>query len=512
MRTSSSAVGKASVNARADALTHASLGQPHPFAKPTVAALDTPATASDQSTNLLHTALFAPDAGGLAAPVQMHPSVTQQEHPLSPIQNQAVAESPENAAAVTLPANEGGTTLPNPIRQKFEAAFQADLGDVRVHESAEASSIGALAYTQGTHIHFAPGQYDLATQGGQELLGHELTHVLQQRAGRVATPKGEGVPINADPTLETEADVLGDRAAQGEVVEHPASANGGIQAKAAPVIQRTPQEEAVGTMGNLAGATSLGGSIVEGAQASALGTLGLNGLGQMPAIAGIPSGLLSGLGSITSAVGLGTGLAGLLNPESSMPDKISSGLSAFSGATGLLGSAADFLGYEGLFAAGGSAGLSAEAGLGGAAWASGTATALGSAGAVAGAGAAGYGIGQLLDAGAGAMMDVTGYSDLVDSMAGVHTEEADRGFSPDRELIGAPEDDAAERAAIYRDMYAATGGVHSESDLLSSIATATDQNLAHLLGGRTTSPFQTSLPTRTFGYQLGLLADQFGIH
>jgi len=47
------------------------------------------------------------------------------------------------------------------------------------------SSLGAQAYTQGTDIHFAPGQYQPSSQGGQELLGHELAHVVQQADGRV---------------------------------------------------------------------------------------------------------------------------------------------------------------------------------------------------------------------------------------------------------------------------------------------------------------------------------------
>ena len=43
----------------------------------------------------------------------------------------------------------------------------------------------ALAYTQGTDIHFAPGQFEPDTSAGQQLLGHELTHVIQQAEGRV---------------------------------------------------------------------------------------------------------------------------------------------------------------------------------------------------------------------------------------------------------------------------------------------------------------------------------------
>jgi LysM repeat protein len=57
------------------------------------------------------------------------------------------------------------------------------------------------------------------TQGGQELLGHELTHVVQQREGRVQpTKQGKGIAVNDNPTLENEADVMGKRAAGGKAV------------------------------------------------------------------------------------------------------------------------------------------------------------------------------------------------------------------------------------------------------------------------------------------------------
>ncbi|HET9627076.1 MAG TPA: DUF4157 domain-containing protein [Kofleriaceae bacterium] len=34
-------------------------------------------------------------------------------------------------------------------------------------------------------MYFAPGLYDPTTRAGVERLGHELTHVVQQRDGRV---------------------------------------------------------------------------------------------------------------------------------------------------------------------------------------------------------------------------------------------------------------------------------------------------------------------------------------
>jgi hypothetical protein len=122
-----------------------------------------------------------------------------------------------------------GAPLHEPVRRTMEASFGADFSDVRVHQSPDAGAMGALAYAQGSDVHFAPGQYQPDSQSGQTLLGHELTHVLQQRAGRVKGAQGKGDAINADPALEAEADQLGSRAARGERVKvpgAPASATG----------------------------------------------------------------------------------------------------------------------------------------------------------------------------------------------------------------------------------------------------------------------------------------------
>ncbi len=116
-------------------------------------------------------------------------------------------------SADSSPAN----TLPAGARVQMEQAFGADFSSVRVHEDEKPGQVGALAYAQGESIHFAPGQYDPTSTSGKELIGHELAHVVQQRAGRVAAPaqaKGDGV--NSDPALEAEADRAGAKAARGE--------------------------------------------------------------------------------------------------------------------------------------------------------------------------------------------------------------------------------------------------------------------------------------------------------
>jgi Domain of unknown function (DUF4157)/Novel toxin 16 len=111
-----------------------------------------------------------------------------------------------------------GKPLPDAVRTKMEQAFRTDFSAVRIYEGLDATEIGALAFTRGTDIFFAPGRYQPETKKGQELLGHELAHVVQQAQGRVqATMQAKGVAINDDSSLEHEADVQGALAASGEM-------------------------------------------------------------------------------------------------------------------------------------------------------------------------------------------------------------------------------------------------------------------------------------------------------
>jgi hypothetical protein len=145
--------------------------------------------------------------------------------PAPPVQTKAAGEVPDADAQLAraerlghrygqVPVAGQGQPLPESTRRQMEGAFGQDLSHVRVHEGGQADSLDAVAYTQGHHIHFAPGRYSPRSREGQRLLGHELAHVVQQRAGRVAVPRGTGAPINADPHLEAEADAMAAQALQ----------------------------------------------------------------------------------------------------------------------------------------------------------------------------------------------------------------------------------------------------------------------------------------------------------
>jgi hypothetical protein len=110
------------------------------------------------------------------------------------------------------------STMPEQVQTKMENSFGTNFSNVTIQQNdGRATQLGALAFTQGNDVHFAPGQYNPNSGKGQELLGHELTHVVQQRQGKVSSTKqAKGVSINDNPSLENEADVMGKKAAFGE--------------------------------------------------------------------------------------------------------------------------------------------------------------------------------------------------------------------------------------------------------------------------------------------------------
>jgi hypothetical protein len=156
------------------------------------------------------------------------------------LQTEATAtEAPQTAAPQTAAPQTGhGEALPEPVRGKMERAFDTSFDDVSVHQGDQAERAGAAAYAQGSELHFAPGQYAPGTRTGDELIGHELTHVVQQRAGRVAAPQQHKGGVNDDPALEAEADTMGARAAAGEQVAMSAGAGSAGSVTAGAPVQR----------------------------------------------------------------------------------------------------------------------------------------------------------------------------------------------------------------------------------------------------------------------------------
>jgi Domain of unknown function (DUF4157) len=86
-------------------------------------------------------------------------------------------------------ARSGGQPLLGSIRKPMERAFGADFSKVRIHADSQANqlnqSIQAKAFTTGQDVFFRQGAYQPESPGGQELIAHELTHVVQQNVSMV---------------------------------------------------------------------------------------------------------------------------------------------------------------------------------------------------------------------------------------------------------------------------------------------------------------------------------------
>ncbi len=105
-------------------------------------------------------------------------------------------------------ATGAGQALPAAVAEELSSAVGIDASAVRVHTDAAADaaakSIGANAYTQGTHVFFQQGAYQPDSDAGRSLLMEELTHVRQGAEGRLPSSNSLEVSSPGD-TAEREA-------------------------------------------------------------------------------------------------------------------------------------------------------------------------------------------------------------------------------------------------------------------------------------------------------------------
>ena len=99
------------------------------------------------------------------------------------------AASAETTSAINS-AKGGGSPMGADTRAKMEGAFGADFSGVRIHQGSEAADLNqrlsARAFTTGSDIFIGREGLNENSRGGQELLAHELTHVVQQGAAPAA--------------------------------------------------------------------------------------------------------------------------------------------------------------------------------------------------------------------------------------------------------------------------------------------------------------------------------------
>ncbi len=157
-----------------------------------------------------------------------------------------LGDQPQASPVTDLLDRGGGQPLEGGTRAQMEGALGQDLSDVRVHRgqeaAASAASVQARAYTVGNDVVLGDG-VEPGSAAGHKTLAHELTHVLQQRAGPVdGTPAPGGIRVSSpsDP-FEQAAESTAEAVTSGTPAPTPAAPG----SSAGPSAQRQagPEEE-----------------------------------------------------------------------------------------------------------------------------------------------------------------------------------------------------------------------------------------------------------------------------
>jgi hypothetical protein len=132
-----------------------------------------------------------------------------------------------------------GQSLDAETRAFMESRFGHDFSEVRVHVDTRAAksarAVNADAYTVKDDVVFGVGQYTPHSQSGRQLIAHELTHVVQQRAGVDSAASGSEA---ADPD-ERRAENVGRMVTEGRSASQLLHAyQPSFDARAGGVLQR----------------------------------------------------------------------------------------------------------------------------------------------------------------------------------------------------------------------------------------------------------------------------------
>jgi len=125
----------------------------------------------------------------MPAPAAERPRISRlaDSHSLHRSCGACAAADGDLSSAVAGGISGGGETLDDGTRAFMEERVGHDFSHVRVHTASQAAdsarSLDARAYTVGSDIVFANGQYAPGTNQGRRLIAHELMHVSQQSGG-----------------------------------------------------------------------------------------------------------------------------------------------------------------------------------------------------------------------------------------------------------------------------------------------------------------------------------------
>jgi hypothetical protein len=147
------------------------------------------------------------------------------------------AKSAPRSPVLDVVGKGGGQPLDTGLRGEMEGRLGADFSDVRLHTDAKATgsakAVQANAYTVGNDVVVRNDRWSPGTDKGKETIAHELTHVVQQRAGPVAgTSTGDGISVsNPSDSFERAAENNAARAMAAPTPSSTTSSSGGASAQ-----------------------------------------------------------------------------------------------------------------------------------------------------------------------------------------------------------------------------------------------------------------------------------------
>lgn len=155
----------------------------------------------------------------------------------------------DNTAAEIRRQKGDGQKIDADVADQAGKTLGQDVSDATVHTDQDADKLsrklGAKAFTTGKDIFFREGEYEPGSKDGQRLLGHELTHVAQQKQGVPGIQSKGAMTVN-DPNDQYEAEA--DRVAD-SIANQSQQGTPDAQRQAAPEeeelaqMQQAPEEE-----------------------------------------------------------------------------------------------------------------------------------------------------------------------------------------------------------------------------------------------------------------------------
>jgi hypothetical protein len=195
------------------------------------------------------------------APPQLACSAPKVEAAARPLDAQRTAARARGGVAPAYPSeiatDAGGERLPGHLKRAWPGFdFSRVVIDASPQAAARADALGVPAFAEGRGIGFAAGQFAPATSHGQQILAHEMAHVVQQELGLPAVRGADRAGLERDAERDARA------AASGRHLSIPTRAGSAVAV--AQGFDPTYHEEA--TIGGLTGIFTPGeiGRVYEG--------------------------------------------------------------------------------------------------------------------------------------------------------------------------------------------------------------------------------------------------------